>query len=203
MTSAGGDDSRGACIGLSYKIKALICVVQVSAFFLFPVFCEEEIADVSMFDAVTAHVEFVEGDDVFRIVVPDAVINAEFAGDGFFACQEVGDLDVELFAVSVADEVDFPVPGPADGDMVATAEKLEEDDVLQNQVDIPHVAAENGLAYAVVCDVVLFVCGECLLSDKILAIHLINQIGVTAVADIVEDRLGRDFALFAFQKFRK
>ena len=89
-------------------------------FFLFPVFCEEEIADVFMFDAVTAHVEFVEGDDVFRVVIADAVINVEFAGDGLFACQEVGDLDVKLFAVAVADEVDFPGSGSADSDMVAT-----------------------------------------------------------------------------------
>lgn len=156
-----------------------------------------------MFDAVTAHVEFVEGDDVFRVVIADAVINAEFAGDGLFACQEVGDLDVKLFAVAVADEVDFPGSGSADSDMVATAEKLEEDDVLQNQVDIPHVATEYSLAYSMVCDVVLFVCAEYLFSSEILAVHLIDQIGITTVADIVEDRLGGDFALFAFQEFRK
>ena len=54
-----------------------------------------------------------------------------------------------------------------------------------------------------VCDVVLFVCAEYLFSSEILAVHLIDQIGITTVADIVEDRLGGDFALFAFQEFRK
>ena len=83
-------------------------------------------------------------------MIPDGIIHAEFAGDGFLRCQQIGNLDIQFFAPPVAYEVDLLVSGSANRDVVASAQQLQIDDVLKNEVDVPCVAAEDRLPYAVV-----------------------------------------------------
>ena len=125
-----------------------------------------------MLDAVPAHVELVQGDHVLGEVVPDAVVDPEFPVNSFRGGQQVGDLDIELLSPLFTDKVDFLVPGLADGDGVAPAQQLQIHDVLQNQVDVAHIAAVDGLPDAVVGDVVLLVGGQDLLALEILPLDL-------------------------------
>ena len=108
-----------------------------------------------MLDAVPAHVELIQGDHILGEVVPDAVVDPEFPVDGLRGGQQVGDLDIELLAPLFTDKVDLLVTGFADGDGVAPAQQLQIHDVLQNQVDVTHIAAVDGLPDTVVGDVVL------------------------------------------------
>jgi hypothetical protein len=48
-----------------------------------PFLSQEEIADIPVFDPVSAHVELIEGNNVLREVVADVIIRAELAVDRF------------------------------------------------------------------------------------------------------------------------
>ena len=49
-----------------------------------PFLSQEEVADIPVFDPVSAHIELIERNNVLREVVTDSVIRAELAADGFF-----------------------------------------------------------------------------------------------------------------------
>ena len=46
-------------------------------FILIPFLCQQEIADVAVLDPVSAHVELIQRDNIFRVVIADIVIRAE------------------------------------------------------------------------------------------------------------------------------
>ena len=48
-----------------------------------PFLSQEEVADISVLDPVSAHVELIEGNNVLREVIADVVIRAELAVDRF------------------------------------------------------------------------------------------------------------------------
>ena len=133
-----------------------------------------------MLDAIAAHIEFVQGDHILGEVVPDAVVDPELPVDRLRGGQQVGDLDIELLAPLFTDKVDFLVPGLADGDGVAPAQQLQIHDILQNQVDVAHIAAVDGLPDAVVGDIVFLIGGEDLLALEILPLDLEQQEGICA-----------------------
>ena len=153
-----------------------------------------------MLDAVAAHVELVQGDHILGEVVPDTVVDPEFPVDGLWGGQKVGDLDIEFLASLFADEVDLLVTGFADSDGVAPAQQLQIHDVLQNQVDVTHIAAVDGRPDAVVGDVVLLVGGEDLLALEILPLDLEQQEGVGAETQVVQNRLRGHGALLAAEE---
>ena len=117
-----------------------------------------------MFDAVPAEVQLVKGDDVFGEVVGDGRIDAEFPADGLFRRQKISHLYIDLLPSFFADKIHLQIAGLPDGDGVAPPQHLQTDNILQNQVDVPHIAAENRLPDAVVGDVVLLVGREDLLT---------------------------------------
>jgi hypothetical protein len=141
---------------------------------LLPILGQQEISYVSVFDAVAAHVQLVHRNDVFGIVVADAVIRSEFPFDSFFGGQQVADLDIELAALLFTDEINFFCRGFADRHAVAPAQQFHEDDVFQHQIDVFHVAAENCFADAVVGYVIFFIHGEDLLAPKVLPVNTVK-----------------------------
>ena len=54
-----------------------------------------------MLDAVPTHIKFIEGNNIFRKVVANAVIRTELTADCVFRCQQIGDLNIQLFAALV------------------------------------------------------------------------------------------------------
>ena len=60
------------------------------------------------------------------------------------------------------------------------------------------VAAEHRLADAVVGNVILLIGGKDLLALQVLTLDLIEQIGVAAVFDVVQDGLRRNGSLARF-----
>ena len=58
-------------------------------------------------DAVSAHVEFIEGEYIFGIVVADGFVDAKFAFDGFRSGKQVTNLYVENFILLFGYEVNF------------------------------------------------------------------------------------------------
>ena len=116
-----------------------------------------------MLDAVAAHIELVERNHILREIVADTVIRAKLAGDRLVRRQKIRHLNVQLLAAFAADKVDFPLSASAHRELVAPAEQLQIDNILQNQIDVPQIAAEDRLADAVVCKIILLVGGENLL----------------------------------------
>ena len=88
-----------------------------------------------MQDPIPAEVDGIQGDDVFRVVVADVLVDAKFSVDGFLRREEIGDLDVDAFVLPIADEVDFLCTGLADGDAVAAAQEFQADDIFECLVD--------------------------------------------------------------------
>ena len=77
-----------------------------------------------MLDPVSAHIKLIERNNVFREVVTDAVICAELAVDRFFRCQQVSDLNIQLFAALVAYKINFLIARSANGHFIAPAQKF-------------------------------------------------------------------------------
>ena len=110
-----------------------------------------------MFDPVSAHVELIERNNVLREVVADAIIRAELAVDCFFRCQKISDLNIQLFAALVSYKIDFLIACSADSHFIAPAHQFQIHDILQNEIDIPRIAAENSLANAVIGNIILLI----------------------------------------------
>ena len=156
-----------------------------------------------MFDPVSAHVELIEGNNVLREVVADAIIRAELAVDCFFRCQKISDLNIQLFAALVTYKINFLIARPADSHLIAPAQQLQIDDVFQNEVDVPHIAAEDRLADSVIGNIILLVGGKDLFALQVLPLHLIEQVRLAAVFDIVQNCFRGNGALLVFQELRK
>ena len=156
-----------------------------------------------MFDTVSAHVELIEGNNILREVVADIIIRAKLTADRFLRCQQISDLNIQLFAALVTYEINFLIARSADSYFIAPAQQFQIHDIFQNEIDVPHIAAENSLADAVIGNIILLIGGKYLLSLQIFPLHLIEQISLAAVSDIVQNRLRGNSALFVFQKLRK
>ena len=63
-------------------------------FILIPFLCQQEIADVAVLDPVSAHVELIQRDNIFRVVIADIVIRAELTLNGLIGCQQIGNLNI-------------------------------------------------------------------------------------------------------------
>ena len=153
-----------------------------------------------MLDAVAAHVELIERNNVLRKVVSDAVIRAKLTVDGFFRCQKISDLNIQLFAALVAYKINFLIARSADSHFIAPAQQFQIHDIFQNEIDVPHIAAEDRLADAMIGNIILLIGREYLFALQILPFHLIEQVLFAAVSDIVQDCLRGDGALLVFQK---
>ena len=110
-----------------------------------------------MLDAVSAHVELIERHNILRVIVQDAVVCAELAPDRFLGGKQIAHLNVQLLTLLVTHKVDLLVTGSSDCHIVIAAQKLKIDDVLQNEIDVAHIAAEDSLTDAVVGNVILLV----------------------------------------------
>lgn len=75
-----------------------------------------------MLNTVTAHIKFIEGNDVLRKVIPDIFINAKFARNRILRCQQIANLDIKFLILFVTDKVDFFISGFADCYRIATAD---------------------------------------------------------------------------------
>ena len=169
--------------------------------FLIPLIQQKKISNITMLDSISSHVEFIQGDNVFWIVVPDVVVNAEFALDGFICSEQVSDLNIEFFILSAAYEIYFFIACFSYCNGVSAAKGFQIHDIFQNQIDVPHVSAIDGLTNSVIGDVVLFVGRKKLFSLKILTLDLIEQISIAAIFDVIQDRFRSDRALLAFRNF--
>ena len=78
-----------------------------------------------MLDAVPTHIKFIEGNNIFRKVVANAVIRTELTVDCFFRCQQIGDLNIQLFAALVTYKINFLIACFADGYRIAAAQQFE------------------------------------------------------------------------------
>ena len=74
-------------------------------------------------------------------------------------------------------------------------------DILQNEIDVPHIAAEDRLADAMIGNIILLVGRKDLFALQVLPFHLIEQVRLTAVSDIVQNRFRGNGALLVFRNF--
>ena len=71
-----------------------LVLAENSHFVLIPFLCQQEIADIAVLDSVSAHVELIQRDNIFRVVVADIVIRAELTPDDLIGCQQIGNLNI-------------------------------------------------------------------------------------------------------------
>ena len=117
-----------------------------------------------MLDPVAAHIKFIQGDNVLWKIVTDTVIDAELPLDGIFRGQQVSHLDIQFVSLVLTYEVNLLAAYFAHSNSIAPAQELHVDDVFQNQVNIPHVAAEHCFPDTMIGHIVFFVDGEYLLA---------------------------------------
>ena len=141
-----------------------------------PFLSQEEIADIPVLDPVSAHIELIERNNVLREVVADAVIRTKLTVDRFFRCQQISDLNIQLFAALVAYKINFLIACSADSHFIAPAQQFQIHDILQNEIDIPHIAAENSLADTVIGNIILLIGGKDLFALQVLPLYLIKQV---------------------------
>lgn len=72
-----------------------------------------------MAHAVSAHIEFIETDDVFWKIILHMLIHTELSLHRLFGGKKVCDLDVAFFSVALADKINLSLTNFADGDTVA------------------------------------------------------------------------------------
>lgn len=80
---------------------------------LIPFHCRKKITDIAMFNAVTAHIKLIEGDDILGKIIPDAVINAKLSADSVFRGQQIADLDINLLIPLFTDKINLLIAGLA------------------------------------------------------------------------------------------
>ena len=140
-----------------------------------------------MLDPISAHVELIKGNNVFRKVVSNVIIRAKFTVDRFIRGEQITHLNVQLFAALVAYKINFLIACSADSHFIAPAQQFQIHDILQNEIDVPHIAAEDRLADAVIGNIVLLIGGKDLFSLQNFPLHLIEQVRLAAVFDIVQN----------------
>ena len=60
-----------------------------------------------MLNPVSTHIKLIERNNVLREVVSNVIICAKLTVDRFFRCQQIGDLNIQLFAALVAYKINF------------------------------------------------------------------------------------------------
>ena len=110
-----------------------------------------------MLDSISAHVELIKGNNVLGEVVSNVIIRAKLTVNRFFRRQQVSDLNIQLFAALVSYKIDFLIACSADSHFIAPAHQFQIHDILQNEIDIPRIAAENSLANAVIGNIILLI----------------------------------------------
>ena len=156
-----------------------------------------------MLDPVSAHIELIERNNVLREVIADAVIRTKLTVDRFVGGEQIAHLNIQLFAALVAYKINFLIACSADSHFITPAQQLKIDDVFQNEVDVPHIAAKDRLADAVIGNIVLLIGGKDLFALQVLSLHLIEKVRLAAVFDIVQNCFRGDGALLVFQELRK
>ena len=156
-----------------------------------------------MLDPVSTHIELIERNNVFREVVADAVIRTKLTVDRFVGGEQIAHLNVQLFAALVAYKINFLIACSADSHFITPAQQFKIDDVFQNEVDVPHIAAKDRLANAVIGNIVLLIGGKDLFALQVLPLHLIEQVRLAAVFDIVQNCFRGDGALLVFRNFAR
>ena len=128
-----------------------------------------EIADIPVLDPVSTHIELIERNNVFGEVDHGCCIIRKLTVDRFFRCQQISDLNIQLFAALVAYKINFLIACSADSHLVTPAQQFQIHDILQNEIDVPHIAAENSLADAVIGNIILLIGGKDLFALQILS----------------------------------
>ena len=67
---------------------------QKTSRMLYPLFREEKVSNIAVFDAVATKVEFVEGDYVLWEIVSNFLVDPEFTPDGIFGSEQIAHLNV-------------------------------------------------------------------------------------------------------------
>ena len=75
-----------------------------------------------MLDPVSTHIELIERNNVFWEVVSDTVIHAKLTVDRLFRCQQVSDLNIQLFSALVSYKINFLIARSANGHFIAPAQ---------------------------------------------------------------------------------
>ena len=114
------------------------------AFFLsityLPFLCQQKIADVAVLDPVSAHVELIQRDNIFRVVITDVIICSKLTLDGFIGCQQIGNLNIQFFPAFVAYKVNFLVSGFAYCNFIVPAQKFQIKDTFESISGSVHLA---------------------------------------------------------------
>lgn len=110
-----------------------------------------------MLDSVSVEIKLVHRNHIFGEIITDTVINPKFPLDGFLRGQQLAHLDIQTLALFGDNKVHLFLPGFAYRYGIAPAKQFHENDVLQNEVDIPHTPAKDGLTDTVICDIVFLV----------------------------------------------
>ena len=133
-----------------------------------------------MFNAIPAHIEFVERYDILGEVVFYRGIGAKLSFYSIVRREKVRNLYIDFFAILFTDEIYLLSTGNADRHAVAAAQQLHADDVFQYLIYGRRILAANRFAQTVVGEIIFFIYRQNLFPYQILAAHTIKQKGFLA-----------------------
>lgn len=151
-------------------------------------FGEEPVGDVDNLDALVIKRRLVgAGEEELRVGIGGGKERSDFSLEGGGLADVGGNLDVEFFIGAASDEVDFAFAEGADVDFVATAEKLDGDNILVGVTEVEVVGAEFGVFEGVVTEVIFILRGEIGFALDVETADFIEGEGVTEVVKIEID----------------
>lgn len=153
-----------------------------------------------MADSITAHVNGIKRQHHLCMVIFDLIKDSEFTFNGFRGSKQVAYLQIEAFVLLLSNEVYLQITDTSDSDFVVSAEKLQIDDVLKNQIDIPGFASEHCFPYAMVCNIEFIIDREHAFALNIKLFHLIEEKSIHTVTQVIEDGFPRNRSALTFEK---
>lgn len=119
--------------------------------------------------------------NITRVGIFEAAEGGKLAFEGFGVVEIIGDLDIDLLVEFFGDEVDFAISEGADVNLVATAEKLDGDDVFENAAVVFVFGAEASVFEGVVRKIVFVVGGKVAATFDVVAVNAVESVSIAEI----------------------
>ena len=156
-----------------------------------------------MLNSITAHIKFIHGNHIFGEIVPYRIIYPKLPLYRFFRCKQISHLNVEFLPSLITDKIYFLILIFADRNMISAAEQFQIYNVFKRQINILCISSKHRFPDSMIRNIILFIGSKNLLALHFLTLHLIKQISITAIPDIIQNRLRRNRPLFTLKKLCK
>lgn len=147
------------------------------------------------------HEDFIEADDVFRIIVSYHFQVPEFPLEYFFVGYEVGDLDIYFFCPVFRYEIDFVISEVSDIYRVSMQSQVVVDDIFQFSPGSDIVARREIVIESQIVKIIFLLSFEYFFSLEVEALASMYDVGFFQILEVVPDSYGIGIYVDSLQFF--